>query len=225
MTLLLSAYTAQSQILISIIFGDKLNSEGLEFGLDGGVNFSQLTGMESKNFATNFHLGFYFDIQLKNQLWMNTGVLVKSSQGAAELSKTDVLNLYPDLKTYIDSGNYSQSFGYFNVPLMLKYRLKNHFFVEGGTQMGLMTNAKLNYEHAYDGIEVRSSADNVEAFKRFDIGLLGGLGYKLRKGEGMNIGMKYYYGLLDITKTGTLNNRNSVFYIKVDIPIGREKAK
>jgi hypothetical protein len=224
LTLLLSSYSGHSQILISIIFGDKLNSEGLEFGLDGGVNFSQLSGMESNNFASNFHLGFYFDVRLKEQLWLNTGVLVKSSQGAAELSKNDVLNLYPDIKMYLDSGNYSQSLGYFNVPLMLKYRLKNHFFIEGGTQLGLMINAKLNYEHTYDGTEVKSSVDNMDAFNRFDVGLLGGLGYKLRKGEGMNIGVKYYYGLLDITNTGNLDNRNSVIYLKVDIPIGREKS-
>ncbi|UTW65191.1 PorT family protein [bacterium SCSIO 12643] len=225
LTLLLSGYSAQSQILISIIFGDKLNSEGLEFGLDGGVNFSQMTGMESKNYASNFHLGFYFDIKLKNQFWLNTGVLVKSSQGAAELTKNDVLGLYPDIKAYLDSGSYSQSFGYFNVPLMLKYRLKNHFFIEGGTQMAIMINARLNYEYSFDGVDVTSSADNMGSFNRFDMGLIGGIGYKLRKGTGMNIGLKYYQGMIDITKSENLNNKNRVIYLKVDIPIGKEKSE
>ena len=59
--------TAISQVLISIILGDKLNSNGLEFGLDGGLNFSHIGGMESKYMATNLRLVFYFDILLKNQ--------------------------------------------------------------------------------------------------------------------------------------------------------------
>ncbi|MCD4788577.1 MAG: hypothetical protein K8R37_01155 [Bacteroidales bacterium] len=35
--------SSQSQILISLILGDKLNSEGLEFGLEGGFNWSNVS--------------------------------------------------------------------------------------------------------------------------------------------------------------------------------------
>ena len=217
--------SANSQILISIIFGDKLNSEGLEFGLDGGVNFSQISGMESNQFATNLHLGFYFDIRLKNQWNLNTGVLVKSSQGAAELSKNDVQALYPDLSTYVDSGSYSQALGYFNIPIMIKYKFKNHWFLEAGPQLALLMNARLQYEHTYDNIELNTSVKNRDAFNRIDFGLIGGMGYKLRKGTGMNIGIKYYHGLVDISKSSDLNNTNRVLYLKIDIPIGKEKSK
>ncbi len=220
------AHFSQSQILISIILGDKLNSDGLEFGLDGGVNFSQISGMESKQYATNIHLGFYFDIRLKNQLWFNTGVLVKSSQGASALSENDVYALYPELDNFIDSaGIYSQGLGYFNVPLMLKYKFKNHVFIEAGPQVALLINANLNYTYEYDNVILNTSVGNRDSFNRIDAGLVGGFGYKLAKGTGINIGAKYYYGLVDISKSGTLKNRNRVFYLKVDIPIGREKVK
>ncbi|WP_394774213.1 hypothetical protein [Flavobacterium sp.] len=33
---------ARSQVLISLLFGDKLNSPFLEFGLDGGINLSTI---------------------------------------------------------------------------------------------------------------------------------------------------------------------------------------
>lgn len=223
--LLGSANISQSQILISIILGDKLNSDGLEFGLDGGVNFSQISGMESQNLATNIHLGFYFDIRIKNHWWFNTGVLVKSSQGASGLSENDVFALYPEVNNFVDSvGEYSQGLGYFNVPLMLKYKFNNNFFMEAGPQLALLMNARLDYTYAYDNVELNTSIKNRDSFNRIDAGLVGGFGYKLGKGTGINIGAKYYYGLVDITKSSSLNNRNRVIYLKVDIPIGREKA-
>ena len=54
------SYTSQSQILISLLFGDKLNSPGVEFGLEGGLNYSTISGFESNSYLGNFYLGFYF---------------------------------------------------------------------------------------------------------------------------------------------------------------------
>jgi hypothetical protein len=62
--------------------------------------------------------------------------------------------------------------------------------------------------------------------------LSGGAGYKF-KGTGMNLGITYYQGLIDIMKGDEENTVNSTFYIYVDIPIGshykedrkREKEK
>lgn len=34
----------ESQVVVALLFGDKLNSPNLKFGLDGGINFSSLTG-------------------------------------------------------------------------------------------------------------------------------------------------------------------------------------
>jgi hypothetical protein len=44
------------------------------------------------------------------------------------------------------------------------------------------------------------------------------------KGNGMNLGVSYYYGLLDITKDNSgIYNRS--LYLSVGIPIGAGKAK
>ena len=81
------------QVLITLIFGDKLNSPGLEFGLEGGVNFSSIEGLESPAALPQFNLGFYFDIRLKNQWYVYTGVLVKATMGSNELTYNDLLAL------------------------------------------------------------------------------------------------------------------------------------
>src|SRR6478736_401464 len=80
---MLAAHVTHGQVLISLVFGDKLNSNKVEFGLDGGVSVSQLSGLPASKPRTAFNLGFYFDIKLRDTSWMiHTGVMVKSSFGA-----------------------------------------------------------------------------------------------------------------------------------------------
>ena len=61
MVLLMLGQLAHGQVLISLLFGDKLNSPTLKFGLDGGVNFSTLSNVSPSKYHTGFNLGFYFD--------------------------------------------------------------------------------------------------------------------------------------------------------------------
>ncbi len=70
---LLTAYSANSQVLISLVFGDALNSPNVEFGLDGGVNFGNIANLESGKSLAMFNLGFYFDIRLKGPLLLAYG--------------------------------------------------------------------------------------------------------------------------------------------------------
>ena len=44
---LVCGFQAQSQILLSLLFGDKLNSDGLEFGLEGGFNWASFIILDS----------------------------------------------------------------------------------------------------------------------------------------------------------------------------------
>ena len=40
-------YNLQSQVLIALLLGDKLNNGKMEFGLDGGLNFSSISELEA----------------------------------------------------------------------------------------------------------------------------------------------------------------------------------
>jgi outer membrane protein W len=211
-----------SQILISLIFGDKLNSENIEFGLDVGYNFSTLTNFESSKSHGALNLGFYFDFRIKNQWFFNTGVLVKSQVGLNNLTQNDVLVLDP-VTVYTDSGSYVQKISYFHVPAAIKYRFKNHIYFSLGPQFALRTNASLNFEANSGDKTLNVKTDNRDLFNRLEVSAIAGLGYKLRKGTGMNIGVKYFYGLTNAFKDNNFNSRNSSFYIYAGIPIGRDK--
>ena len=139
---LLIGVTVRSQVLLSIIFGDKLNSEKIEFGLDGGLNWSQINDLESSSSYRTFNLGFYFDILLKKEPWsLYTGVLVKSQLGSDELSDEDLVFL--EIIPQDEEGTYAQRLNYFLVPAMLRYNFPNRIYLEAGPQFGLMYKASV----------------------------------------------------------------------------------
>jgi hypothetical protein len=222
--LVFSFHISHSQVLISLIFGDKLNSDKIEFGLEGGANYSKMSGFQSGHPLPAFFLGFYFDFLLKNQWYINTGVLVKSEVGLDFLKVEDVAFLDPST-VYIDSGTYSQKISYFHVPMLIEYKFKNHFYAQLGPQVALRYKASLRYFGEFNNRSIEINTDNRELFHRLEVSGIAGVGYKLKKGEGMNIGVKYMFGLTDIIRDEQYNSKNSSFYFYVGIPIGKGKAE
>jgi hypothetical protein len=214
--------TANSQVLISLLLGDKLNSDKLEFGLEGGMNWSNTSGFESNNYARFFNLGFYFDIQMKEQWRFYTGVLVKSNVGLDKLTEKDLSLL--NATTWDSIGDYKQVINQFMVPALIKYNFKNHFYVEAGPQFGLRFKGFIEYNSNVEGIEARTREDNKDMLQKLDVGIVGGIGYKLLKGQGWTIGAKYYYGFVDAYKNipGT---KSSSINLKLNIPIGKAPSK
>lgn len=218
--LLLAVSSIKSQVLISLLLGDKLNSDGLEFGLEGGFNHSFISGLETQKLLSTFNLGFYFDIRMKDQLFLYTGVLVKADMGAHKLTANDLKIL--NIDTYESEGTYKQLINYFIVPALAKYKFKNRFYVEAGPQFGLMHRPYVQFDSKYDNKEEQIRQYNTDDINRIDAGLLGGFGYQFIKGWEMSVGLKYYYGLVDVYKNISGSNNNSLF-LKVNIPIGAGK--
>ena len=221
-TFLLIYTSSSSQVLISIIFGDKLNSGKVEFGLEGGANWSTISGLDGAKTLPGFNLGFYFDIKLKNPSWMiNTGVIVKSPMGADDLPVYSLNN--DTLDNAFEGGNIERKLRYFNVPILLKYKFKNNLFIKGGIQLGLHHNSfdeffntvieedDLNYK-----VKIKEQVNSIDA------GVAFGFGYRLMKGNGMNLNLQYYYGLTDIMKDDISPAQyNRVLYLTAGIPIGK----
>jgi len=213
---------AQSQVLIALLLGDKLNTGKIEFGLDGGINFTTISGMDSNSWLRKWNLGFYFDIKMKEQWYLNTGVLVKSNFGLDDLSENDLDFL--DATTYDIEGEYRQKLSYFIVPALAKYKFKNNMYAEFGPQFGLMYDAYIEFNSEIDGNSARIREKNKDAVNRFDMGLAAGVGYRLLKGLGWTIGARYYYGFLDVYKDRSGTNINSLF-LKLNVPIGLSMEK
>lgn len=222
--LLLCIQSVNSQVLISLVFGDKLNSPRVEFGLDGGVNFSTISNLDGAKSISNFNLGFYFDYHLNNPSWMfNTGVIVKSSMGSKGLAVYSLNN--ENLDNAFLGGSVHRKLEYFNVPLMMKYKFDNNIYVKAGTQLGLLYKAFDEFKNNYGGEDLEYKNKIKDEVHTVDAGLAVGMGYRLMGGNGMNLGVNYYHGLVTVMK-GDSNPKqyNRSFYITVGIPIGKGKA-
>ena len=219
-------HTAHAQVLISILLGDKLNTGKIEFGLEGGANWSTIKNLDGAKNLTSFNLGFYFDFKLKNPDWMlNTGVIVKSTMGADELPVYSLGN--PNLDNAFTGGKITRKINYFNVPVMMKYTFKNHIYMKGGIQLGLRYKAFDEFKNSInDEDDLKYKLDIKDQFHPLDGGLAVGAGYRLMKGNGMNIGLQYYLGLIDIKVDDTSPNQfNRVIYLTAGIPIGKNPKK
>lgn len=214
--------TAHSQVLISLLLGDKLNSDKLEFGLDGGLNILNMTNTPGSKALVNWNLGFYFDFKMNTHLFIHTGVIVKSKMGTASLEPYSLNNA--DLDTLFTGGTVDRKINYFNVPVLLRYRFVDYVHVEGGIQLGLRYTGFDNFSQSINDSDLEYKYDVKDNFQRLDAGGVFGVGYKLKKGTGMTLSARFYYGFVDANKLTDGGQHNTAYYFNVSIPIGKGKA-
>jgi hypothetical protein len=224
-TFLFLSASAKSQVIISLLLGDNLNTGKIEFGLDGGLNVNSLRGMKNSEDIPSFHLGFYFDIKLKGPWLFHTGVIVKSPMGAGDIPFYSTGNVSLDSIMY--DGNVDRKLRYFNVPLMIKFTTPARIYAEAGVQLGLMNKAFDEYtDYVNDSKDLTYVNDNKKSYHPIDAGLIAGIGWRVIKGYGMNLGVRFYYGLVDITIDDSGSNvYNQSLYVALGIPIGVGKAR
>jgi hypothetical protein len=221
----ISNHSGQAQVLISLLLGDKLNSGKIEFGLDGGLNFSHMSN-STGNWKRGINLGFYFYFKMNDNSWIHTGVLVKSPFGTRNLPT------YPtgdeDVDTLmLNDGYIDRNLRYFNVPVTYCHYIYKPFFLEGGIMLGLRSKAWDEFLSSSSvGDEISVKLDIKDQVKALDAGLIAGAGYKFQKGLGIAVGVRYYYGLLNAhTDVYGVKHKNSNLYLFITIPIGKGRAE
>jgi len=228
-TLLLGIFTsvlgyANSQVIISLLLGDNLNTGKIEFGLDGGFNLSSQTGVTGGNNLTTFNLGFYFDIKLKDPWMLHTGVIVKSRMGVGNLPVYSLAD--SNLDNSFVGGEVDRKLDYFNVPVMIKYKFKNNFYVETGPQFGLFYKGFDEFTNEVHEDDLTYKVDIKKQYHPLDAGWTTGIGYRMAKGNGINLGVRYYLGFVDVAVDDTGSAvKNRSLYFAVGIPIGVKKAR
>jgi len=219
----IGAMNAHSQVLISLLLGDKLNSGKIEFGITGGFYRSQFIQQSDADHLGSLALGFYFNFYLKEHLYLYTGVRVKAEYGGTNIPIYSLGD--EDLDGAFAEGSITRRIPYFNVPIALKYRFNNHIFMDAGIQPSLMHGARDVFSNTInDKDDLNYKVNMTDQITRLDFGFVGGLGYQFKKGIGMSIGAKYYYGVVDIYKDDRYAT-NSNLYLYAEIPIGANKAK
>lgn len=215
---------AHSQVLISLLFGDNLNTGKIEFGLEGGATFSTINGLDGAEYKSGFNLGFYFDIKLKNKLSLATGVMVKSPWGAEGLPTYSLGAA--DLDSVFRGGSVERRMNYFNVPILAKYKL-GRFFAAAGPQLSLGYKAyDVFTRDVNEEDDLTYKVENRSLYRPIEAGVCAAAGIHIQKGYGMNILVRYYQGLTEIRKDPVGDTQvNQGWHLLVGIPIGMGKAQ
>lgn len=223
--ILLSASVAQSQVLIALVFGDKLNSDGLEFGLHAGMNFSSLTGIEEAKYKSGLNLGFYFDIRLTEKIWLHPEVLIKTSVGARSIDP------YPTGDENLDSvlvgSDLERNLGYVQTPILIKYKFVPGWSVEAGIQPALRVfkSQDIFTDVVFEKEDLEFRRNISKQYTLFDFGLSGGFTWRPRKDRGTSIVFRYTHGVVNLLKDDSQPaERNRQFLVGATIPIGVKKA-
>lgn len=216
-------FVGQSQILISLLFGDKLNSDGVEFGLDGGYTLADVAGDPAEGMRSALHLGMYFDIRLSEPWYLHTGFIVRSPGGVSDFQPYVIDD--PNLDPYVSDAATSRRLRYIHLPAFLRYRYYKTWFIEAGPQVGFLRDAEdrfnLDLQDGKDELEYKR--DILSNYNRWDAGMTIGAGGKFFGEDGFTIGVRYYWGLTDIAADPNVTQYNRIFYVFMSIPVGGMK--
>jgi hypothetical protein len=210
-----------SQVHIALPFGEKFPAHEVKLGLERGLSFSNITSAEETKSVRNLNLGLFLDVQLKetSRWYLHTGLQLNSGMGAKEI---DVYSLNDaGLDSAFNGGKIERQLKYINIPALVRYKFSSHFFIEMGPRFGLLTKATDIFHETGkqdDGLYYKNNV--TDRCRWFDAGIKAGIGYHLMRGKGVNLGLRYYLGMLELFSDNPPNSvRNKSLSIFLNIPI------
>jgi len=214
---------ANAQVLIAILFGDKLASEKFELGIRLVGNFAGLTNITDSKTRRGLGFGLYGTIKMSEKFSLQPELLFRSPMGAKGISP--VLTGDPNLDLLIVDADVTTQLTYISIPVLAKYSFRENVSFGIGPQFGILTSAKNKYVAEVFEADDLVFNDNVKSqFQSFDVGLVFNLEFKLQRKKGINVNLRYYLGLTDTIKNNPGDAvKNSVIQIAVGIPMGKKE--
>lgn len=219
--LMLGAGAAQGQVLLGILFGDKLAKENFHIGLTAGANLADISGVDGTKTKPGFTLGLLGEWKLTDSLYLQPELLPFYQVGAKSMPPGG-LDDVPELEDEIQDKSRQTKLNYFEIPILFKYALRNRrWHLGAGPQIGFLTSAQDVYDGVYTN-EIAIRADRKGMLNSTDAGVAFVLEYKTGDNPfAMGVTARYYLGLTDIIKDNTgdaLHNR--VFTLGITVAMG-----
>ena len=213
---------ASTQVIIALLFGDKLNTDKLEFGLVVAPVRTGISNLESKR-REGFNLGLYFNIHPEKRFFIRVEGIAKGSFGAKGLTPYPVGN--DTLNDLFVTGSVERKIKAFSLPILGRYAITPKFFAEAGIRPDMMLKSRDMFKAKVNGDELQYTVNVSNQITLLDFGIEGGLFYKFSKDKrSMGIGLRYFQGLTDIMKSTQGNQVNTAWQLNIAIPVGAGKA-
>ena len=213
--------TSQSQVIISLLFGDKLNSEKLEFGLLVSPTACNITNLDAK-YRFGLGLALYFTLQLNDKLYFQLEASPKAAMGAKGIKPYSTGDT--TLDRLFSAGSVERHINTISMPLLIRYRIGGLWFAETGPQIDWMLKSQDIFKATDNNNDLTYTKTISDEITNFDVGWSAGIVYRFKKTISMSVGLRYFYGLTDMVKSAGGNQHNSAWLLNVYIPIGAGKA-
>jgi len=220
--------TANSQAMWALIFGDKMNTDQIKLGLLLGGTTSYFTKAQTVAFRPNiaFAIGAYVDVKIdKRGKWhLQNYLLFKAPKGAAGLDVNyESFPVDPSILENMDM--IKRSLTYIQLTPIMRYCFNPEWNIGIGPYGGLLMIARDTYSAKEDRGALTHRVRMWRNFVPIDFGLAFDVQYRLLKGEGIQINLRYEQGLINIYKKSTgMYDLNMAFQLGVGIPIKSTKA-
>lgn len=169
------------------------NSSEAQFGIKGGVNFSNIYAedVDDNNVLTSFNAGVYGSYPISDMLAIQTEILY--SRKGAELKYDNAFT----------SGSTKFKLNYIEVPVLLKVNVTENFSVHAGPYFAYLIDAQVENNAKGQAFDFKDNYSN-DDFNKFDAGLSAGVGFDFDK---FGLGARYNYGLSTIGKERSVAGR------------------
>ncbi len=162
------------------------DSDSPQFGVKGGVNFSNIIAEEidDNNVLTSFNAGVYATFPVGEILSIQPEILY-SRKGGELKYESDFL-----------SGETQFKLNYIEVPVLFKVNVTDNLNIQAGPYFAYLVDVQVKNDADGEAIDFEDNYDN-DDFNKFDAGIAVGVGLDFKS---IGFGVRYNYGFTNIGK-------------------------
>src|SRR5262245_38462791 len=132
------SWRASSQVVVALLFGDKLNTGKMTFGIVLAESFTNITNIVSKT-KPGLNLGLYFDIRPDKKFYLHIEGIAKGTFGAKGIPPYPTGN--DSLDALLVNGSITRKIQGFSMPVLVRYKFTKLFAAEAGIQPNMRLKA------------------------------------------------------------------------------------
>lgn len=198
-------------LLLLFVFYSTLHAQRIDFGVKGGLNYSDflVEGDDVFEARSSFHAGFFIEVPFKGKFSFHPELLYSSQGYTTDFGRINLVN--PGELILDNDDRASTARNFLAIPLITRFNFTDNLSIEAGPQIGFL----LNTVSKFNGERNSSPGD----FK-FDIGPTLGFGYDI--GDKFKVQLRYFIGLSDFLRRSDFEEQginddsfDSVFQLSV----------
>lgn len=193
---------AQAAILVAL-FGDKVASENFYFSLKGGLNWSNLDGLDDTSVRRGPNFGMLANIRLNDRWSIVPEFAPLSGKGAEDILLRPTGSA--ELDALLANSTSSQTtLKYIDIPVVVQFRPHPRAYIGAGPQVAYLLSAKDTFRAKVNEDDDLSYDEDIkDALNSWEFGFVVEAGFVLlptRQGPGLTVYGRYARGLNDIVK-------------------------